>query len=76
MAFKDFEAMPTGGDPKSLSRTIEIVEQVLAASERFDELGVSTQGSEEVSRVLRTYCWSGSNSPGCQVRSNQGSSGP
>ncbi len=33
-----FEAMLTGGHPNSLGRTEEVVEQVLAQPERFDEL--------------------------------------
>ncbi|MEO1044961.1 MAG: hypothetical protein AAFX04_05940 [Pseudomonadota bacterium] len=48
-----FEDMLTGGHPNSLGRTVEVVEQLLAAPERFEELFRCYQSSDEVVR-LRT----------------------
>ncbi|MEM1131748.1 MAG: hypothetical protein AAGH53_02300 [Pseudomonadota bacterium] len=48
-----FEDMLTGGHPNSLGRTIEVVEHVLVAPNRFDELFGCYKSSDEVVR-LRT----------------------
>lgn len=45
--------MLTGGHPNSLGRTVEVVDQVLAAPERFDELFACYASADEVVR-LRT----------------------
>lgn len=45
-----FEAMLTGGHPNSLGRTIEVVEMVLAAPDRFDELYGCYRSEDEVVR--------------------------
>ena len=48
-----FEDMLTGGHPNSLGRTVEVVELVLAAPDRFEELFDCYQSADEVVR-LRT----------------------
>ena len=46
-----FEDMLTGGHPNSLGRTIEVVDAVLAAPERFEELFNCYQSADEVVRL-------------------------
>lgn len=48
-----FEQMLTGGHPNSLGRTVEVVDQVLAKPDRFDELFDCYRSDDEVVR-LRT----------------------
>lgn len=48
-----FEQMLTGGHPNSLGRTVEVVDQVLAQPDRFDELFDCYCSDDEVVR-LRT----------------------
>lgn len=48
-----FEAMLTGGHPNSLGRTVDVVEQVVADPERFDELYRCYRSNDAVVR-LRT----------------------
>lgn len=45
------EAMLTGGHPNSLGRTIEVVETVLADTDRFDELFQCYGSEDEVVRL-------------------------
>ena len=46
-----FETMLTGGHPNSLGRTIEVVEVVLAAPDRLDELYRCYRSEDEVVRL-------------------------
>jgi len=48
-----FEDMLTGGHPNSLGRTVEVVERVLADTDRFEELFDCYESGDEVVR-LRT----------------------
>ena len=48
-----FEEMLTGGHPNSLGRTVEVVDAVLAAPKRFEELFLCYRSENEVVR-LRT----------------------
>lgn len=49
----NFEARLTGGHPNSLGNTVEIVEEVLAQPEYFEELFLCYQSQDEIVR-LRT----------------------